>query len=193
VQGPQYIVYPRALQRPRFIAAGGQPAAKFRDNLLEFCHFPCHSPAARGREPERCGSPFLFDRVKKLASGLPSPAACPAVASRAGYPAGAATAASAPPRHSRPRTPAPSATIFCRRAAPPEPRGHCERTRFLVHCAAVPHRGEEPACYRPTATARKHGPLRGSAGRQIRNSGRDTPSLRRPITRSTSTAIGPSG
>src|SRR5215831_6461539 len=45
--------------------------------------------------------------------------------------------------------------------------------------AAVPHRGEEPACYRPTATARKHGPLRGLAGRQIRNSGRATPSLRR--------------
>jgi hypothetical protein len=45
--------------------------------------------------------------------------------------------------------------------------------------AAVPHRGEEPACYRPTATARKHGPLRGPAGRQIRNSGRATPSLRR--------------
>jgi hypothetical protein len=45
--------------------------------------------------------------------------------------------------------------------------------------AAVPHRGEEPACYRPTATARKHGPLRGPADRQIRNSGRATPSLRR--------------
>src|ERR1700755_299639 len=34
--------------------------------------------------------------------------------------------------------------------------------------AAVPHRGEEPASYRPTATARKHGPLRGAAGRRIR-------------------------
>jgi hypothetical protein len=45
--------------------------------------------------------------------------------------------------------------------------------------AAVPHRGEEPASYRPTATARKHDPLRGPAGRQIRNSGRATPSLRR--------------
>src|SRR3984893_8860572 len=44
--------------------------------------------------------------------------------------------------------------------------------------AAVPHRREEPASYRPTATARKHGPLRGRAGRQIRDSGRATPSLR---------------
>jgi hypothetical protein len=43
--------------------------------------------------------------------------------------------------------------------------------------AVVPHRREEPASYRPTATARKHGPLRGPAGRQIRNSGRATPSL----------------
>src|SRR6202007_2091955 len=42
----------------------------------------------------------------------------------------------------------------------------------------VPHRREEPASYRPTATARKHGPLRGPAGRQIRNSGRAMPSLR---------------
>jgi len=25
-------------------------------------------PRSRGLEPERCGSPFLFDRVKKLAS-----------------------------------------------------------------------------------------------------------------------------
>src|SRR5215469_5735588 len=45
--------------------------------------------------------------------------------------------------------------------------------------AVVPHRGEKPASYRPTATARKRGPLRGPAGRQIRNSGRATPSLRR--------------
>ncbi len=30
--------------------------------------------------------------------------------------------------------------------------------------AAVPNRGEEPASYRPTAIARKHGPLRGRAG-----------------------------
>src|SRR5689334_15469978 len=44
--------------------------------------------------------------------------------------------------------------------------------------AAVPHWREEPASYRPIATARKHGPLRGRAGRQIRNSGRATPSLR---------------
>jgi len=44
--------------------------------------------------------------------------------------------------------------------------------------AAVPHRHEEPAFYRPTATARKHGPLRAPAGRQIRNSGWATPSLR---------------
>src|SRR6516164_9551379 len=44
--------------------------------------------------------------------------------------------------------------------------------------AAVPHRREEPASYRPTATARKRDPLRGPAGRQIRNSGRATPSLR---------------
>ena len=44
----------------------------------------------------------------------------------------------------------------------------------------MPHRREEPASYRPTATARKHGPLRGPAGRQIRNSGRAMPSLRHP-------------
>src|SRR5437763_7299168 len=46
--------------------------------------------------------------------------------------------------------------------------------------AAVPHWREEPTSYRPTATARKHGPLRGRAGRQIRNSGRGyaLPSLR---------------
>ena len=44
--------------------------------------------------------------------------------------------------------------------------------------AAVPHRREEPASYRPTATARKRGPLRGPAGQQIRYSGRATPSLR---------------
>ena len=34
--------------------------------------------------------------------------------------------------------------------------------------AAVPHWREEPASYRPTATARRHGPLRGPTGRQIR-------------------------
>ena len=44
--------------------------------------------------------------------------------------------------------------------------------------AAVPHRREEPASYRPTATARKHGPLRAPAGRQIRNPGWATPFLR---------------
>src|ERR1700757_5143891 len=44
--------------------------------------------------------------------------------------------------------------------------------------SGVPHRRKDPASYRPTATARKHGPLRGPAGRQIRNSGRATPSLR---------------
>src|SRR5439155_8905733 len=43
---------------------------------------------------------------------------------------------------------------------------------------AGPHWREEPASYRPTAIARKHGPERGRAGRQIRNSGRATPSLR---------------
>src|ERR1700757_136838 len=44
--------------------------------------------------------------------------------------------------------------------------------------AGVPHRGGETPFYRPTATARKPGPLRDPAGRQIRNSGRATPSLR---------------
>ena len=38
--------------------------------------------------------------------------------------------------------------------------------------AAVPHRREEPASYRPTATAKKHGPLQSRAGRQIRDVGR---------------------
>src|SRR5215472_6491223 len=38
--------------------------------------------------------------------------------------------------------------------------------------AAVPHRREEPASYRPTATAKKHGPLQSRAGRQIREVGR---------------------
>jgi len=37
--------------------------------------------------------------------------------------------------------------------------------------AAVPHRREEPASYRPTATAKKHGPLQSRAGRQIRDVG----------------------
>src|SRR5246127_1033703 len=41
--------------------------------------------------------------------------------------------------------------------------------------AAVPHRREEPASYRPTATARKNGPLRDPAGRTICNSGRAPP------------------
>ena len=35
--------------------------------------------------------------------------------------------------------------------------------------AAVPHRREEPASYRPTATARKRGPLQSRTGRQIRD------------------------
>ena len=45
------------------------------------------------------------------------------------------------------------------------------KLRFLIGA-------EEPASYRPTATATKHSPLRGPAGRQIRNSGRAMPSLR---------------
>jgi hypothetical protein len=44
--------------------------------------------------------------------------------------------------------------------------------------AAVPHLREEPASYRPTATARQHGPLRSRAGRQIRDFSRATPSFR---------------
>src|SRR6516225_1905135 len=35
--------------------------------------------------------------------------------------------------------------------------------------AVVPHRHEEPASYRPTTTARKHGPLQSRTGRQIRD------------------------
>ena len=42
----------------------------------------------------------------------------------------------------------------------------------------VPHRREEPASYRPTANARKHGPLRSRTGRQIRDFSRATPSFR---------------
>src|SRR6516225_9598029 len=35
--------------------------------------------------------------------------------------------------------------------------------------AVVPHRHEEPASYRPTTTARKHGPLQSRTGRRIRD------------------------
>jgi hypothetical protein len=42
----------------------------------------------------------------------------------------------------------------------------------------VPHRREEPASYRPTANARKHGPLQSRRGRQIRDFSRATPSFR---------------
>jgi hypothetical protein len=46
------------------------------------------------------------------------------------------------------------------------------KLRFLIGV-------KNPLPIRPAVTARKHGPLRGPAGRQIRNSGRATPSLRR--------------
>jgi hypothetical protein len=44
--------------------------------------------------------------------------------------------------------------------------------------AAVPLGVKNPLPIRPAATARKRGPLQGPARRQIRDSGRPTPSLR---------------
>jgi hypothetical protein len=83
------------LQRVIGRYAGDVPRFPHRQKLQGFRHFltcwklPAQIPfnvksSMRGLEPERCGSPFLFDRVKKLASlriptrpaARPTPSVC---------------------------------------------------------------------------------------------------------------------